>query len=306
MTDVETPSTSTKHRIEYALANFLKQRVLNASESVINRYIEFIFILMYYVFRVGRNVVQTNIEIAFPDLSTEEKKQLIRANYWWSARVGIEILRMDQRVGKTDQYVTFRNLSILDEALAEDKGILLISGHFGHWEMIVPALAEKGYDMYIYVGGQSNPLVDNMHNTTRASFGATTIPRGKSIGMQFMRILKKRNVLAMLTDQNDRKSDTFVQFFGKLAAVTRSTAGFHLARKSPIIVSYCAFVGDKTEIVFDRIEYEVTGDKEKDQWAITQKISDAIEAFVRLYPEQYFWLHRRWRTRPPEDSTSVY
>lgn len=305
-TDVVEQKITRRHRIEYAVANFVKQRVLRASDRLFGIYQQGLFLLLYHVFRVNRKVMQANIDIAFPERSPEEKESLIRANYQWAARVSLEILRMDSRRGKLSQYISFHNLKALDEALEEEKGILLISGHFGHWEVIVPALAEHGYDMFIYVGAQSNPLVDDMHNTTRASFGATTIGKSDSARFKFMRVLRKRNILAMLPDQNDRKSDTFVNFFGKSASMSRSIAGFHIARKSPIVVSYCVFVEGQVEIHFERLHCQRTDDKEQDQLNITQQISDGIESFVRKYPDQYFWMHRRWRTRPPDDPKSVY
>ncbi len=295
-----------KHKFEYFIVEHLKSLALRASEKSLNRLQAIIFSLLYHVFRVQREVVDMNFNIAYPDLKNPQREELIRANYQWTAKVATEILRMDRWKNRTAEYVSFHNLTVLDEALTENNGIILVSGHFGHWEMIVPSLAEKGYQMYIYVGEQSNPLVNAMHNTTRASFGAKTIDRGSSARFEFMRILKKQNVLAMLVDQNDRKTDMFVNFFGKLAAVTRSVAGFHLARKSPIIVCYCPFVENRVEIHFERVNYQKTGDKTQDQINITQAISDRIEHFVRKYPEQYFWMHRRWRTRPADDPDFIY
>ncbi|MBF0287945.1 MAG: lysophospholipid acyltransferase family protein [SAR324 cluster bacterium] len=295
-----------KHRFEYFVVHNLKKLSLSVSDAAVARIQFLIFVLLYYVFRVQRHVVDTNFRIAYPDLQEDEREKLIRANYQWSARVSVEMMRMDRWQNRTEEYVSFHGLSVLDEALSEDNGVILVSGHFGHWEMIVPSLAEKGYEMYIYVGEQSNPLVNAMHNKTRASFGAHPIERGSSARFEFMRTLKKQNVLAMLVDQNDRKTDTFVNFFGKLAAVTRSAAGFHLARKSPIVVAYCPFVGNGVEIHFERVNCEKTSDKKQDQINITQAISDVIEGFVRQYPDQYFWMHRRWRTRPAEDPVFVY
>lgn len=295
-----------KHRFEYFTVKLLKSGVLRASEKTLKVYQFVIFGLLYYVFRVNYKIVQTNLNIAFPHLTKEEQKQLLIANYHWAAQVAVAILRMDKWKGKTAEYVSFDNLSVLDEALSEDNGILLISAHLGHWEMIVPALAEKGYQMYIYVGEQSNPLVDDLQNQTRGSFGVETIGKSDSARFKFLRILRKQNILAYNPDQNDRKSETFVKFFDKTATLPRSTAGFHIARKSPIVIAVAPFVGDKLEIYFERLTCKQTGDKEQDQLNITQEISNIFEKFVRQYPEQYFWMHRRWKTRPPDDPDLIY
>ena len=295
-----------KHRFEFLLVKLFKSGVLRASEKTLKVYQFIIFGLLYYVFRVNHKIVQTNLEIAFPELSQLAQKKLLIANYHWSAQMAVAILRMDYWKGKTAEYVSIHNLTVLDDALSEDSGVLLISAHLGHWEMIVPALAEKGYQLHIYVGAQSNPLVDKLQNQTRSSFGLQTIGKGDFARFKFIRILRKQNILAYNPDQNDRKSETFVKFFNKAATLPKSTAGFHLARKSPIIMAFAPFCGDKIEIYLQRLKYERTGNKEEDQFNITQEISNVFEKFVRLYPEQYFWMHRRWKTRPPEDPGPVY
>jgi len=297
---------SRKHQFEYFIVQVLKKLFMQASETALKFYEFTFFFLLCHVFRVRRNVIQTNLNIAFPDLPEEERDQIMIDNYHWFARVLIAITRLDYWKGRTDQAVTFHGLSELDDALTADKGIVMVSSHLGHWEIVVPALAEKGYQMHIYVGEQKNPLVNTMQNKTRGSFGVQTIDKSRSASFQMMRALKKQNVLALAVDQNDHNAGFFVKFFGKEAASPRTVAGFHLSRKSPIIVSSCFFVEDKVELHFEKLEVELVGDKEQDQFNITQAINDAFERNIRKHPEQYFWMHKRWKTRPPYDSTPIY
>ncbi len=306
MTEKAPAKTRFKHRFEYFFFKTFKNRVLRASERTLKFYQFVTFLMLYHVFRFHHKIVQTNLNIAFPNLTKEEQKKLLIANYHWLAQMIIAIMRMDYWKGRTAEYVSFHNLAILDEALSEDKGVLLIGAHLGHWEMIVPALTEKGYQLSMYVGGQSNPLVDNLQNQTRSSFGAEAIRKGDSVGIKLMRALRKQNILAYMPDQNDRKSETFVKFFDKTAAAPSSTARFHFARKSPIITAFCLFIGDKLEVFFEKLKYEQTGDNEQDQLNITQEVSNVIEKFVRRYPNQYLWIHRRWKTRPPDDPDLIY
>ena len=294
-----------KHRVEYAVVKFFKERAGRASEKTLKHYQSLLFALLY-LFRVSHKVVQTNLNIAFPELTKKARAKLLLSNYQWTAKVAVEILHLDFWKGKTAEYVNFHNVSALDEALLEQKGVLLISGHFGHWQMIGPALVEKGYRVHVYMGKQSNPLVDKLHNENQQSFGVQTIRKGTAARFEFMRILKNENILAMSVDQNDHKSDTFVNFFGKLATLPKSVAGFHLLKKSPIVLAFCPFIGGKPEIFFQRLHCPLTGNKAQDQFAITQEISHMTEAFVRKYPEQYFWMHRRWRTRPPGEAETIY
>ena len=79
-----------------------------------------------------------------------------------------------------------------------------------------------------------------------------------------------------------------------------------MLRKSPVVLVTCPYVGDHLEISFQRITFDLSGEQEKDALAITQKITSAFEIVIRKFPEQYFWMHRRWRARPPEDSERIY
>ena len=102
--------------------------------------------------------MKINLEFAFPKLSSNERKKIARENYRWFARFCMDVLNMDAWKDRTSEIVFCHNILVLDKALSEKKGVLLISGHFGNWEMIPPALAEKGYKVVMYVGKQTNPL----------------------------------------------------------------------------------------------------------------------------------------------------
>ena len=262
--------------------------------------------LLYHCLRICRKIVKINLEFAFPKLSSMERKKIARENYRWFARFCMDVLHMDAWKGRTSEMVFCQNPELLDQALSEKKGVLLISGHFGNWEMIPPSLAEKGYKVVMYVGRQTNPLTNQLQNTARAGFGVETIDKGKRATLQMGRALSENKIIAMLVDQNDNKSDLFVNFFGKLASCSKGTAAFHLLRRSPVVLVTCPYVGNRIEINFQHITFKLTGDQEKDTQEVAQKITSALENVIRQYPEQYFWMHRRWRARPPDDSEKIY
>ena len=294
------------HRLEFTLFNSLKRWGKGASKKTRRRGTILLDGLLYHGLRICRSIVAINLELAFPKSSTVERKQIARANYLWFARFCMDVLHMDAWKGRTSEIAKFHNLEILDQALSEKKGVLLISGHFGNWEMIPPALAELGYPVTMYVGRQTNPLTNKLQNTARANFGVETIDKGKRATLQMGRALAANKIIAMLIDQNDNKSDLFVNFFEKLASSSKGTAAFHLLRKSPVVLVTCPYVGDHLEISFQRITFDLSGEQEKDTLAITQKITSAFENVIRKYPEQYFWMHRRWRARPQEDPEDIY
>ena len=294
------------HRLEFALFNSLKRWGEGASEKRLQQGAFLLDLLLYHVLRICRKIVSVNLELAFPELSTKERGKIARANYRWFARFCMDVLHMDAWQGLTAKVTLFNNLQILDKALTENKGVLLVSGHFGNWEMIPSALAELGYPITMYVGRQTNPLTNELQNNARANFGVQTIDKGKRATLQMGRALAANKIIAMLIDQNDNKSDLFVNFFAKLASSSKGTAAFHLLRKSPVILVTCTYVGDKFEITFQRISFKLTGEHEKDTQHISQKINTELEKVILQYPEQYFWMHRRWRARPPGDSEKIY
>ena len=302
-----TPETfKFRHRLEFTLFNSLKRWGKGASKKTRRRGAILLDGILYHGLRICRVIVAINLELAFPKFSTVERKQIARANYRWFARFCMDVLHMDAWKGRTSEIAKCHNLEILDQALSEKKGVLLISGHFGNWEMIPPALAELGYPVTMYVGRQTNPLTNELQNTARANFGVETIDKGKRATLQMGRALAANKIIAMLIDQNDNKSDLFVNFFEKLASSSKGTAAFHLLRKSPVVLVTCPYVGDHLEISFQRITFDLSGEQEKDTLAITQKITSALENVIRKYPEQYFWMHRRWRARPQEDPEDIY
>ena len=218
----------------------------------------------------------------------------------------MDILNMDAWRGRTSEKAICKNLEILDNALNENQGVLLVSGHFGNWEIIPPTLAELGYSITMYVGRQTNPLTNELQNSSRSNFGIETIDKGKMATLQMGRALAANKIIAMLIDQNDHKSDLFVDFFGKLASSSKGTAAFYLLRKSPVVLVTSPIVRDHYEISFKRINFELTGEQKKDLQIISQKITFELEKVIKEYPEQYFWMHRRWKTRPLEDSKPIY
>tara|TARA_B110000014_G_C20108354_1_gene583301 strand:- start:257 stop:1192 length:936 start_codon:yes stop_codon:yes gene_type:complete len=295
-----------RHRLEFALFNSLKRWGEGASAKRLRRGAYLLDFLLYHVLRICRKIVSINLELAFPELSAKERGKIARANYRWFSRFCMDVLHMDDWQGHTSKVTHFKNLQILDEALTENKGVLLVSGHFGNWEMIPSALAELGYPVSMYVGQQTNPLTNELQNNARANFGVETIDKGKKATLQMGRALAANKIIAMLIDQNDHKSDLYVNFFAKLASSSKGTAAFHLLRKSPVILVTCPYVSDKFEITFQRISFELSGEQEKDTHHISQNITAELEKVIRQYPEQYFWMHRRWRARPPEDSEKIY
>lgn len=304
--NINQSSQKFRHRLEFKIFNYLKHWCEGASDKQIEKGAILLDFLLYFGLRICRKIVSINLKIAFPKLNKKERKIIERLNYKWFARFCMDILKMNAWKGHTLEKAICKNLEPLDNALKENKGVLLVSGHFGNWEIIPPTLAELGYSITMYVGKQTNPLTNELQNFSRSNFGIETIDRGKMATLQMGRALAANKIIAMLIDQNDNNSDLFVNFFGKLASSSKGTAAFHLLRKSPIVLVTSPIVRGHYEISFKRIHFELSGEQKKDLQIISQKITFELEKIIKEYPEQYFWMHRRWKARPPEDSKPIY
>lgn len=293
-------------RWTFILFKILKQRILHTSDPMLRRYEGFFAFFFCYGLRVCRREILINLAIAYPALSLKERKQLAQKNYFWFIRSLIFLLGMDRWKGKTQEVAFFENSEILETAISEEKGVLLLGGHFGCWEIVGPALSEQGYDVSLYTGAQSNPDIDAFQDQIRANLGVQIITKGPAARISFLKALRGQKILAMLIDQNDRKSDVFVDFFGLPASMSKGAAAFHLLRKSPIVLFFPIWEGNKVKIIFERIPSWTTDTSPQTITQISQRITLALEQQINHYPEQYFWMHRRWKTRPPQETRSIY
>ncbi len=278
------------HRIELLLFQTFKTFALHAPGKILSLTQSFVYFLTFHVFRVSRKTVESNLQIALPHKTEAQRSWIARQNYRWICKVLFETLRLEKQ--NLAQNVRLENLEVLDEALAKNKGVLLLGAHFGHWEVMAQTLASLGYVIHGYAGQQSNLLVDQEINQIRSSFGTKIISKGRDATYKMMKALKSKEILAMLVDQHDHKSSTVIRFFGKDALFSQGPARFYLKTHAPLIFAYAPIVDGMLTLKFQEIPLSTS---QKDILVISQAISDTIESIVKQYPEQYFWMHRRWR-----------
>ena len=205
---------------------------------------------------------------------------------------------------KITDFADIEGLEILEEAKKEDKGVVLASGHFGNWELMSAVLCASGYPFYVYAGQQKNQLVDDIINGIRTRFGQITISKSKTAPFEMLRALKAKNILGMAGDLNVPHDNLFVDFFSKKAAVGQGLATYALRCQTPLIFIWNVRTGPlKYSIHIERLEYQTTGNSKKDVQDVTQMYIGALEDRIRMYPDRYLWLNRRWKTRPADDKS---
>jgi Kdo2-lipid IVA lauroyltransferase/acyltransferase len=189
----------------------------------------------------------------------------------------------------------------LREALAEGRGVILATGHYGNWEMAAAAIAARGVPIEAIVKRQSNPLVDARIAATRRALGVETIEMGQA-RREVPRALLSGATVGIVADQDARRSGVWVPFFGLPASTHRGPALFSLRLGSPLFAAVARRLPDGRYLLDgERIDTTPRGPIEDDVARITAAVAAHLEREIRKDPAQYFWLHKRWKTRPAEE-----
>lgn len=183
------------------------------------------------------------------------------------------------------------------------KPFIAVTPHLGSWELAVAVLAATGFKLHVIARRMDNPLLDRWLIGFRESHGLTILPRRGGI-KHVVAALRRGEVVGALLDQNQRKRGIFIPVFGKLASTDRSIASFAVRWNLPVLVASAVRVGRGFRFAGDcepLLLPERGGDRDQDTAALALRIQQAMERLILRHPEQYFWVHDRYRTRPPEE-----
>jgi KDO2-lipid IV(A) lauroyltransferase len=249
-----------------------------------------------------KKTARRNLEIAMPDLPVAEREKIIDGTFE----------SMGRQLGLVSHFHRFTKERVKDlievvgiehfyKAKETGRGILFFTGHFGSWEvfnLLPPAFDEH---MNILVRRIDNPLVENYVDKMRTRLGSRTLDKKQSAREMF-RLLKRGEILGVLADLNAQEREgTFVDFFGVPASTTTSIARLALKTNALVMPGFAVWDETKQKYVVNLeppVEYERTDDDEQDVKKLTQDITRVVEKYVRAYPEQWLWVHKRWNTRP--------
>ena len=258
--------------------------------------------LGYAPLGIRRRDVEAHVRIAFPEKSAEEVARIARGAYAHLGRTAIETallpsLRRQEILHLVEDIIGW---DVAERALAPGRGVILVTGHLGNWELAGAYLAARGVPVAAVVRHMSNPRFDRYLNTTRASHGIRLMYDDEAV-RGTPRLLRQGCLIAFLADQGVRGlASTFVPFFGHPAKTPRGPAVLALRLGVPLIFGASVRLpSGRYRLAFESIEVTDTGDREHDVDAIVARYTSALERWVRAAPEQYFGHHRRWKRQPP-------
>jgi KDO2-lipid IV(A) lauroyltransferase len=250
---------------------------------------------------IRRHVTETQIAAAFPELSHDDVLDLARRSYRHLGRNAVEasIISGPRAPKVLDLIESVEGWEHVEESRARGKGTIGVAAHHGNWEILGGFLAAKGLDPVVIVRGMDNRLFEDYVNDNRTRLGVNVVHDTKGV-RAMTEALRGGRFVAGLADQGVLGlASSFVPFFGRPAKTPRGFAVFALRFDSDAVFMDMIRQPDgKFRAVFEPIRVEKTGDKERDVDAMVERYSVVLEKWVRRYPEQYFWQHRRWRRQP--------
>jgi KDO2-lipid IV(A) lauroyltransferase len=256
-----------------------------------------------------RRTGECNLQLAFPDLPDTERRGLLLGSFQNLARQLPIFSRFRKTTGDDlKDLIDCEGLDHLKAAIQKQQGVILFTGHIGAWELSSFGLSLFGYPLSFLVRRIDNPRIEALVERARTSRGNRTIDK-TSAAREMLQILRDGGTLGILVDLNtlDREA-IFVDFFGRPASTTFIVAKLALRTGAEVLPVFAPWDAQRKRfilIVDEPLKMEKTGDEAEDVRRLTQQYTRVVEDYVRRYPDQWLWIHRRWKTRP-EGEAGIY
>lgn len=255
-------------------------------------------------FRLGKkraDVARENIRRAFPEKGAAEVDRIARRVFENIAVVIFDFFRIPWLDMKSmSRFIDFEGVEHFERAIKKGRGVMLLTAHFGNWEMMAAAVGGFLHPVDIVARELDSPVVDELVNWVRTRAGNGIISKTRAM-RKLLKSLSGNGVVGILLDQNVQLADSvFVDFFGTRAATNKGPARLAASTGAAVVPIFNVREGARYRIMlFEELEMADTGDKERDTQVNTERCTKVIEDVIREYPDQWFWVHRRWKTRPP-------
>ncbi|MDQ6708122.1 MAG: lysophospholipid acyltransferase family protein [Acidobacteriota bacterium] len=244
-----------------------------------------------------RRVGMRNLEMAFPQLSRTHRKLLINGVFRSIGRLLVALARFPQiNSENVYQWIRYEGYEHFEAALARGKGVLFATAHLGNWELSAFAHALLSAPMHVVVRPLDNPLIDAVVEQRRALSGNHLIGK-RDFSRAILKALHRNEAVGILVDQNSALDNSvFVDFFGTPACTSLSFARIAAHSGASVIPGFAVWSESESRYILRFYPaVEMSGDAGED----TRRIQKTIEAAIAEYPDQWLWIHRRWKTRPP-------
>jgi len=254
--------------------------------------------LYYRIAARQRNRALTQIQRSLA-ISPIEAEGIIRSLFTKLGQTFVEIMYMPVLTpAKIDEYVTFENRHYVAEALAEGKGVAVLTAHVGNWEWLAATLSLSGFPTTAIAKSQPNDQHTKIINEFREKVGVEVFCRGTIEMIAAARALKKGKILGFLSDQDAGVNGIFINFLGKMASTPSGVAYFVRKFDIPVVPMFLVRRpgGGHRVIISPPQHFSKTEDEAADYYRITAQITQIIEDVIRQYPDEWLWFQKRWNT----------
>jgi Kdo2-lipid IVA lauroyltransferase/acyltransferase len=255
------------------------------------------------VVKVRRGVIDDNLRHAFPQMSEAERRRIVWRMWDHLFTLIVEIAHAPRKIHETNwrDFLTLHNADTLTRLGLTERPVVIVSAHFGNFEMAGYLLAILGFPTYTVARTLDNPYVDAFLNRFRSRTGQHMIPKRGGYE-QIVEMLARGRMMTFLADQYAGSKGCWVEFFGRPASTHKAIALFALGNDAPLVVGYAR--RRRRPLHYDLVIESVADPRSGEDHVssvsrLTQWYTSELERVIRATPEQYWWIHRRWKdTRP--------
>ena len=285
----------------YAFLNILPQDL----SLKIGRFLGLIF---YKIDKKHRKHTLNNLKIAFPTKTENELTDIAIKFYKNLGMVFVEIFRLNKyKESNVDDFVESDFDHIKN--IYGEQGILLLTAHFGNWELLAKTFGLKGYKGNVLARPLDNPYIEKILYDLRTASGNKVIYNRENAVKNIIKALNEKEIVGFLPDENaSKRIGVFVDFFGVKACTMPGMANIAAKTKLPVIPAFIVRIKGKGGnyskhrlIIEPPLDIKYTGDRKTDTMNILKLFNEKIEDIIKQYPEQWFWIHNRWKTRPDDE-----
>ncbi len=262
----------------------------------------------WWVGRRDRELALAHLALAMPELPLAERRAIARASFLHFGHGAVEVAQMARIDPQLERYISFAGdgEAMLRGASAAGKGFIFVTGHLGSWELLARRIVRAGVPAIVIAARSWDRRIDDMVEAFRREGDVPTLFReDPGGGRVLLRALRDGKALGILIDQDTKVQSVFVPFFGHLASTPRAAADLALRFGCPVFVGWShrrgPRAGDGYVLELEPVAYDpARPDKEAEAVRITAHCTARMEQAIRRSPAEWVWMHRRWKTKPPE------
>ncbi len=295
-------SISFQHRAEFQGFHLVEKLVGSLPDSTLPAAARLFAFLAFHVLRIRRKVALDNLGLAFPEKPSKWRKRTAYSSYLHFSLVILEFMKMQKWSKRHLEERVYRaRIENVVRPVKNDRGAIVVSGHYGNWEVAVNYFYVRGIRSAVIQQRQKNVLVNKRMKEWRENWGLQIIyPRGAVQNCE--KALRAGRMIALLGDQDAGDRGIFVSFFNRPSSTHTGAAILHMKTAAPLFLGLSTRVGiyqfdvdmipvkDRSGQVFSRDNLQI----------LTADLMRLLERAIRKHPQQYFWMHRRWKTSPPD------